>query len=300
MEIVEYVDQQEWESMNQRRVQHYGYDFIYGANTINVSEPSKKVIPEVLRPMQERVSSLFKEKQKAVDQLTINEYEPGMGIPPHFDVHPPFMEHFVSVSLLSGLVMTFKSYKGDEEHVYLPPRSCALFSGEVRFAWFHSIASRKMDRVEDQMHFRRRRLSLTFRTIRQDLKCECDYPFFCESQGFDPLKMRVHNPLLEEYMKKHHKVVQDKEKGSKKVPQKSEEEWKMMHDVEKLQITKPTEIEQKYVYEIYDKIAPHFSHTRYKPWPKIEKFLTDLELGSLVADVGCGNGKYLGVSRERI
>jgi ubiquinone/menaquinone biosynthesis C-methylase UbiE len=53
-------------------------------------------------------------------------------------------------------------------------------------------------------------------------------------------------------------------------------------------------VEKKYVYEIYEKIAPHFSSTRYKPWPKIESFLKSLEPGSLVADVGCGNGKYLG------
>lgn len=33
------------------------------------------------------------------------------------------------------------------------------------------------------------------------------------------------------------------------------------------------------------------SHTRYKPWPKVEKFLTDLPPCSLVADAGCGNGK---------
>ena len=35
----------------------------------------------------------------------------------------------------------------------------------------------------------------------------------------------------------------------------------------------PTEMEKKHVYEVYDKIAPHFSHTRYKPWPRIEGFL---------------------------
>jgi alkylated DNA repair protein alkB family protein 8 len=37
-----------------------------------------------------------------------------MGIPPHFDVHPPFHERFVAISLLSGLVMSFKSYRGEE------------------------------------------------------------------------------------------------------------------------------------------------------------------------------------------
>ena len=49
---------------------------------------------------------------------------------------------------------------------------------------------------------------------------------------------------------------------------------------------------------MYDKIAPHFSHTRYKPWPKVAEFLNKLDDGSIVADVGCGNGKYLGVNKD--
>lgn len=42
-----------------------------------------------------------------------------------------------------------------------------------------------------------------------------------------------------------------------------------------------TDVEKKYVYEIYEKIAPHFSHTRYKPWPKIESFLNVRTIKSL-------------------
>ncbi len=59
----------------------------------------------------------------------------------------------------------------------------------------------------------------------------------------------------------------------------------------------PTLMENKHVYEVYDRIAPHFSHTRYKPWPKIEKFLNEeMKDGDIVMDIGCGNGKYLGVN----
>ena len=51
------------------------------------------------------------------------------------------------------------------------------------------------------------------------------------------------------------------------------------------------------MYEVYDKIAPHFSHTRYKAWPMIQSFLNeDLEDGDIVMDIGCGNGKYMGVN----
>jgi ubiquinone/menaquinone biosynthesis C-methylase UbiE len=59
---------------------------------------------------------------------------------------------------------------------------------------------------------------------------------------------------------------------------------------------RPTDIEKKHVYEVYDKIATHFSHTRYKPWPKVAEFLNSLPPNSLVADIGCGNGKYMDVN----
>eukprot|EP00752_Nemacystus_decipiens_P003805 g3501.t1 len=57
---------------------------------------------------------------------------------------------------------------------------------------------------------------------------------------------------------------------------------------------KTPSIEKEHVQAVYDTIAPHWSHTRYKPWPKVEKFLKELPPCSLVADAGCGNGKYLG------
>eukprot|EP00741_Cyanophora_paradoxa_P025604 tig00000383_g24708.t1 len=55
-----------------------------------------------------------------------------------------------------------------------------------------------------------------------------------------------------------------------------------------------TDIEIKHVHEIYDQIGHHFSETRYKPWPRIDAFLKACAPGELVADVGCGNGKYFG------
>lgn len=35
-----------------------------------------------------------------------------------------------------------------------------------------------------------------------------------------------------------------------------------------------------------------------KPWPIVEKFLTERVPGSIGIDVGCGNGKYLGVNKN--
>ena len=41
------------------------------------------------------------------------------------------------------------------------------------------------------------------------------------------------------------------------------------------------DIEQKHVYDVYEKIAPHFSNTRYKPWPQVQEFLESLPEGSI-------------------
>jgi ubiquinone/menaquinone biosynthesis C-methylase UbiE len=59
-------------------------------------------------------------------------------------------------------------------------------------------------------------------------------------------------------------------------------------------------MEKEHVYDVYEKIAPHFSNTRYKPWPRVEQFMNDIPQGSFVADVGCGNGKYLGCNQENL
>ena len=57
-----------------------------------------------------------------------------------------------------------------------------------------------------------------------------------------------------------------------------------------------TNLESAHVHEVYEEIAEHFSGTRHSPWPRVKEFLCNLPNGSLVADIGCGNGKYLGVN----
>jgi tRNA (uracil-5-)-methyltransferase TRM9 len=57
-----------------------------------------------------------------------------------------------------------------------------------------------------------------------------------------------------------------------------------------------SQYEQQNVHEVYEAIAPHFSSTRYKPWPIVSRFLQAQPAGAVGIDVGCGNGKYLGVN----
>ncbi|XP_006814379.1 uncharacterized protein LOC102805961 [Saccoglossus kowalevskii] len=57
-------------------------------------------------------------------------------------------------------------------------------------------------------------------------------------------------------------------------------------------------LEKAHVHDVYEKIAPHFTDTRYKAWPRVKEFLLQLEPGSIIADIGCGNGRYLPINGE--
>ncbi|XP_075775303.1 putative tRNA methyltransferase 9B isoform X3 [Pelodiscus sinensis] len=59
-----------------------------------------------------------------------------------------------------------------------------------------------------------------------------------------------------------------------------------------------SQLEKDHVHSVYEKIAPHFHDARYKAWPKVQQFLSDQEPGSLIADIGCGNGKYLHINSQ--
>ena len=52
-------------------------------------------------------------------------------------------------------------------------------------------------------------------------------------------------------------------------------------------------IEEINVKDVYNKIAKEFSNTRYRPWTCVESFLDNVESGSKIGDIGCGNGKNM-------
>ena len=61
------------------------------------------------------------------------------------------------------------------------------------------------------------------------------------------------------------------------------------------EVTDEAKYEEEHVHSVYDAIASHFSATRYKPWPLVKEYVESLPEGSLMCDVGCGNGKNLGL-----
>ena len=293
-ELMTALDSQKWNKLLNRRVQHYGFEFKYGTNNVNAEEQMGQMPPffDFLGPKLEQQLSNFKldpetgfvaeyssndeadDRPTALseyglfDQCTVNDYMPGQGIPPHVDTHSPFQEVFAALSLKSGATMHFKDSENRVIDLYMQPNSLMIFSGEARYAWLHSIALRKVDKVDGLLRFRHRRVSLTFRKVKRT-PCICKWPQLCDSQN---KSQAVSERDIVQGEGAHAEVA-----GS-------------------VGATAATDMEKQHVYEVYDKIAPHFSNTRYKPWPQIAAHLNSLPDGAIVADVGCGNGKYLGVN----
>ncbi|GLT91355.1 hypothetical protein SLE2022_092460 [Rubroshorea leprosula] len=206
-ELLAEVDNRPWKSLAKRRVQHYGYEFHYETRNVDTRQ-HLGALPSFISSVLERISlfSDIKDSSSLVlDQLTVNEYPPGVGLSPHIDTHSAFEGFIFSLSLAGPCIMEFRRYsesacypktalvtdmngespengKLSRKAIYLPPRSMLLLSGEARYAWHHYIPHHKVDKVNDSIVRRgSRRVSFTLRKVRTS-PCQCEFAQYCDSQ----------------------------------------------------------------------------------------------------------------------
>ncbi|GMF32657.1 unnamed protein product [Phytophthora fragariaefolia] len=243
-----------------RQVQHFGYEFNYDTRRCDPEQPMKEPIPEVLRPIIEKIAQCGMMDGEAPDQITVNEYLPGQGIAFHLDTHSAFTTTIASLSICSEVVMDFRHPDGvRNEGVLLPARSLAVMSGACRYKWEHAIVPRTFDVIDGKQVSRQRRVSITFRKIRSG-PCECPFPKYCDIPGRDD---------------------------------ETEDDDEQTGTTEETTSLAPTALEKQFVHEFYETVAAHFSSTRHSPWPRVAKFVSSLPSGSMISDLGCGNGKYM-------
>ena len=219
-----------------------------------------------------------------LNQMTVNHYKPGEGIGSHIDTFSAFGDGLMSISLNSGIVMEFTkvattnsadadtdtdkvSFPRPKKLVYLPSRSLVLMSGPSRFEWEHQIVTRRTDTHNGVVLPRGLRVSLTLRTA---LSLSGDpLPRF-ESHEFPPVWD------VDETERLRSKTNSGNNNNSNNAL-----------------VTPSTE--RDHVHAVYDAIATQWHHTRGKRgvlWPSATQFVQNLSAGSIVADVGCGDGKY--------
>ncbi|EYC04905.1 hypothetical protein Y032_0085g1855 [Ancylostoma ceylanicum] len=242
-------DTEDVKSLKHRAVIHYGHEFDYSKNA--AFKPTKP-IPPLISQLADRLV-MDSHVDFRPDQVTINVYEPGQGIPSHYDTHSAFEDPIVCVSLCSDIVMEFKDGANSARiaPVLLKRRSLCLIKGDSRYRWKHGIVNRKHDinPLTHRVMPRRLRVSITLRKIRHE-PCQCQYKEFCDW---------------------------DRE-GEMAVPSDDKSALR---------------IENQYVSGVYENIASHFDETRFSSWTGVKKFMNALPAHSVVYDVGCGNGKYL-------
>eukprot|EP00981_Chlorochromonas_danica_P013183 scaffold5939_cov165-Ochromonas_danica.AAC.12 len=190
------------------------------------------------------------------------------------DTEACFGPALLIVSLGSDIVMALTKFAKQQEeeeggggggedaiiesrkYVHVPRRSLLILSGAARYEYTHGIAPRKWDKVAGDLQPRGTRLSLTFRHVIAPALPFADTSSSSGGKG----GVAVEGGVSE--MSSH-------------------------------------ELEQRHVHDVYNTIAEHWHHTRGKRqvhWARVKHFLLSLPPGSLVADVGCGDGKYFSVN----
>ncbi|KAI1128696.1 hypothetical protein F5Y10DRAFT_240043 [Nemania abortiva] len=201
----------EAKSSSSRLSLHYGYTFDYKTFGVDPAIPYKP-FPAWLRPLIPQLA----EQDRDPDQVCLQYYPPGAGIPPHVDTHSAF-DQLYALSLGSAVVMRFRRARprkggqgegdGDGDggreieaqqpngkdrgeveaerefvDVDLPPRSMMEMSGDSRLHWEHGIRKRKKDILADgTVRMRGDRWSITYRWLREGGVCECGNEKLCDT-----------------------------------------------------------------------------------------------------------------------
>ncbi|KAM0748035.1 hypothetical protein T439DRAFT_349855, partial [Meredithblackwellia eburnea MCA 4105] len=188
--------------LSNRQSRHAGPIFDY--TTFSSSKLSHP-IPPYLEGVMGRLPLLEKELERGekIDQLTVQYYPAGTGIPPHVDTHSAFGESLFSLSLLSTVPLVLTPCSTPEairmrlpkrslitptpsSHLSLPlstppppnpsnrpfslplpPRSLLVLTGEARYGFTHEIPPRASDQCGGRVVRRetRGRVSVTFRSV---------------------------------------------------------------------------------------------------------------------------------------
>lgn len=164
-----------WPDRNGRRSLHYGYTFCYKTFKIDLDIPYKP-FPDFL------IGMLPNTESTPPDQVCIQYYPPGTGIPPHVDTHSAF-DQLYSLSLGSPLMMRFHNKETDDSvEVDLVPRSMMQMKGDARLHWTHGIRARKTDVLPDgTIRNRQDRWSITYRWLRNPSVCNCGNTKLCDT-----------------------------------------------------------------------------------------------------------------------
>jgi alkylated DNA repair dioxygenase AlkB len=197
------------------------------------------------------------------DACCVNFYSQGQWLPDHVDSRK-FERPLVTVSLGSEQCVLFKRRGCLTRCLRLPVGSALRLDNEAANEWTHGLPPATSPRV-----------SLTFRRLNAETKSK-----------FEEEARRVKE------RRDAKKELKRKQRNKPPKPSVRAERRPEAASLTTEASEKTPSIELEHVRGVYNAIAPQWHGTRYKAWPRVAKFcLMNCGKGTLVADVGCGNGK---------
>lgn len=167
--LCDLLDRMPWLDDLSRRVQHYGWRYDFRSRSVD-PDAYLGPLPDFLQGVAEELFSAGL-MERVADQAIVNEYLPGQGIAAQIDCEPCFGPEIAMISLGDDYPMRFTSVSTAEAiDVWLPVGSACVISGPARYQWRHEIAKRKSDLLGGTRKLRKRRVSVTFRTVMLGLK----------------------------------------------------------------------------------------------------------------------------------
>ena len=288
--LLQSVDVGCWEEGLKRRVQHYGFTFNYRTLMLDYMREAAGMaaLPPCLA-LAERMQAVdggpppgagagagagYAETDPAagtaqetdrgalpLTQLTVNEYLPGQGIAAHIDTHNCFGPRMFFLSLGGGVTMT------------LQRRSDRGVGAGAGGAWEDDT------RGQGQGQGDKKHIWLPPRSL---LMIEGDARYNWSHGIAARFNDKVNGRVIPRTRRVSLTFRQALAPGD--LPTTS---------------LGPSPVEVDHVFRVYDSIAVHWNHTRGKRkvhWHRVKSFLEELPAGSLLADVGSGDGKYFGLN----
>jgi alkylated DNA repair dioxygenase AlkB len=169
--IIDFLDKQKWshvtDSVNSRKVQHYGYKYDYNTGTTNISTDP---IPNILLELRDYLSIIceYLNIHNTFNQCIVNNYMAGQGIGKHID-SKSYGDVIGCFTIGSGATMRFTRGENGENGKYIKyvePNSLYIMSEDARYIWKHEMTSVKKDIVNGEKIDRGRRISITFRYVK--------------------------------------------------------------------------------------------------------------------------------------
>jgi alkylated DNA repair protein alkB family protein 8 len=284
-------DNPAWKESLNRRVQHYGFPFNYRTLMVDYTKPTLP-LSSLAKVMADKVEHHDLERtgksviEESINQLTINEYWSNQGIASHIDTEVCFGSKLFVINICGDIVMTMTRKSSSSSSPPIEEMGSSS-STEVETD-DKSTGEEEEDSSSDTP--KESTSSSTSITLRKHvylprrslLILEKDARYLW-SHGISPRKYDKVNGQL--------------------IPRKRRLSFTFRHVLKPPPL--PTKqllsgsIEEEHVVKVYDAIAIHWNHTRGKRkvyWNLVKEFIENLPAGSLLADIGSGDGKYFGVN----